>query len=106
MAQTEMQNTTDQAIKRTFDVLVERISNIEETIQPLYSGAVFDECCKYGRLNQRVLDHPFSISRNPQCSAFPGEPHPTMSCVIVDLPDMGDCSCHEKPRAWTIEVIS
>ena len=53
---------TDRAIKQTFDMLVDRISHLENLARIQYDASVFAECCKFGRLNNKLLGYPFDIT--------------------------------------------
>lgn len=80
-------SSMDECIKATFDMLVERISNLEEGMAQQRRAAVFAECCKYGQLNNEALGYPFEIIRAPQ---FPQAPCET-SMQVLFVKIEGDC---------------
>lgn len=66
-------------------MLVERLSNLEDLVQQQRDAMLFTECCKYGRLNPKVLRFPYIVSRKPRCVEAPGIPRPSMAGLIVDV---------------------
>jgi len=106
--------TLDDQIKRTFDMLVERISNIEERVERIsnleehverqHRAAVFAECCKYGYLNNETLGFPFSIERSPQFKP-PIYPRCKPSCKVMTIHiTTSPCDCREKLPCVVYEV--
>lgn len=91
------QASADRAIKVTFDMLVDRLSNMEIHIQQLMRSAVFAECCKYGRLNTVALGYPFSIIRRPRYSHTESSPYPSVDGLVVDITVFSNCECHPPP---------
>ena len=103
-----MENTPtsmDEHIRATFDMLVERISNLEELARQQRDAMVYDECCKYGRLNNKTLGLPFRISRQePTYSQNTyTSPSPSMGAILISFGGIG-CLCH-KSRPSAVEVV-
>lgn len=110
--------TLDDQIKRTFDMLVERISNIEERVERIsileehverqHRAAVFAECCKYGYLNNETLGFPFStfsIERSPQYSP-PNSPRCKPSCKAMTIHiTTSPCDCR-KNLPWVVHEVA
>ena len=103
-------SSTDDQIKRTFDMLVERISNLEEIALRQHRAAVFEECRKFGELNKVLFGCPFTIIRRrpyfpsptPLLQRQPTTPapmrfrfaRPSMLSVFVDIETLAvNCSC-------------
>lgn len=108
----EHTSSTDDQIKRTFDMLVERISNLEEIALRQHRAAVFEECRKFGELNKVQFGCPFTIIRrrpySPAPTPFlqlpPNPPplirhrfaRPSMLGVFVDIATLAvNCTCIE-----------
>jgi hypothetical protein len=53
----------DNAIKEAFNMLVERLSTIEERLERQERVAMFTESCKRGTLNNEAFGYPFRITR-------------------------------------------
>lgn len=104
--------TTDEHIRATFDMLVERISNIEELAHRQHRAAVFAECRKFGELNKELFDCPFTIIRRRPFSTQPIPPlqprpnpprpvytryaRPSMFGVFFDIQTLAvNCTCIE-----------
>lgn len=90
MEHTNSATSMDEQIKRTFDMLMERISNLEEIAQTQTRGAIFAECCKYGYLNNETLGYPFTIMRKPRSREAPPTPYCTI--FVVDITTSCECS--------------
>jgi|SRR5215217_211044 len=114
MAETSS-TTTDEHIRATFDMLMERISNIEERVERIsnveehvrrqHRAAVFAECCKYGYLNNETFSFPFSIERSPQFSP-PNSPRCNPSCKVMTIHvTTSQCDCREK-LPWIVYEVA
>jgi len=83
-------------------MLVERLSNIEILLQQQQDAMLFAECCKYGRLNNKILGHPFKITRLPTYNEnslnakYQADPDTTMYIMGARISfKHGGCTCEE-----------
>ncbi len=86
----------DEYIKNTFDMLVDRINNLEDKAERNENALRLAECLKYGRLNNHYLGHKFPITREPPFRNSDGHGHDVierMSMVLVTTEFFGTCSC-------------
>lgn len=92
--------SANEHVIRTFNMLTERISNLEDLAQRRHQADVFAECRKFGELNKVTLGCPFTIIRRRPFSPSPTRPkYPGMSSmlgVFVDISTLSaDCRCIE-----------
>lgn len=110
-----MENTSatmDEHIRTTFDMLMERISNLEELAHRQHRAALFAECRTFGELNRELFDCPFTIIRrrpfatqpipllrlrpNPPRPVYTRYARPSMLGVFFDIETLADnCTCIE-----------
>ena len=93
-------------------MLVERLSNIEILLQQQQDAMIFAECCKYGRLNNKILGHPFKINRLPTFdenslnSKYQADPDTTMYIMGLSVSfKYGGCTC-EKTMPGALEAVA
>ncbi len=88
-----MDTSFDEGIKRTFDMLVERMSIVEERTARAERAAIFTESCKFGVLNSEIFGVNFDLFR---CSASIGIILPTVSELVFGVRFRENCGCDVK----------
>lgn len=84
-----MAERTDEHVIQTFNMLMERISNLEDVAQRQQRAAIFTECCKYGYLNNEILGYPFLMIRKPRIRDIACKP--VSDALVVDIQTSCDC---------------
>ena len=82
----------DEYIKNAFDMLVDRIHNLEDYAKQHEKAFKLAECMKFGILNNHFLGHPFEIQRL-KGGQYDTTPSPRLSAVIVGDLQFFKCSC-------------
>jgi hypothetical protein len=86
-----MAERADEHVIQTFNMLMERIGNLEDVAQRQQRAAIFAECCKYGVLNNETLGYPFLIIRKPRVIVRETACKPVSDALVVNMRTSCDC---------------
>ncbi len=91
----------NEELKTTFDMLVNRLHDIEDRLERSENTAKLNECMKFGQLNNHALGFSFPINRCKSTNFYKNDsivriPSYTANSVLIELSFHEDCSCEKE----------